>query len=337
MRHTNRLAIVVLAAACGSAHGAVNYWDFSVFSRSTIGSSGHGYGSQFGGASGAVGDAWFSSFGGRTNGAASPSLPLGFYGGGDLTLSGSIAGGVAVAGDVWMDNASIAGDVYAGGDLGGTGGSISGGASLGGAKVVGNQLTVAGSIASGQSITAPVDLSQASAYFSSFGGAVSSLAPTTTYTNAWGNLIINATGDLTVVELSQADFQSAWGVTVNGPGTVVVSVDGASLTFASKNWMYQGGASNASTLLTFADATSIQMSGGHDVNMLAPNAAVHYTAGTVTGNLIVGALTGSGSVAWGGGFQGGSAVVVPAPSGAAAIALGACGAMVIRRRRRFDR
>jgi choice-of-anchor A domain-containing protein len=97
--------------------------------------------------------------------------------------------------------------------------------------------------------------------------------------------------------------------------------------------MYQGGASSATTLLDLGDATSITMSGGHDVNILAPNAAVHYTSGTVTGNLIVGALTGSGSVAWGGGFQGASAVVVPAPSGAAAVALGAGGVLMIRRRR----
>lgn len=336
LRHLKTTVIVTLATACGSAHAAVNYWDFNVFSGSTIGSAGQGYGSQFAGASGAVGDAWFSNMGLRTSASASPSLPMGFYGGGNFVLSGGVhSGGVVAAGDVLMNNASVVGPVLAGGNLAGAGGSITGDAILGGTKITGNQLSVSGSILSNQTITEPVALGAAAGYFSAFSTAASALSPTTSYTNQWGNLVINASAPGAVVSIAAADFQSAWGISVAGPGAVIVNVDGTSLQFASKTWAYSGGASATSTLLNFAEANSITMTGSQTVNMLAPGADVRFTSGTITGNLVVGSLTGSGSTAWNGGFDGASFVSVPAPAGASLIAIAGC--VVGARRRRPQR
>ncbi|MBX3387902.1 MAG: choice-of-anchor A family protein [Phycisphaeraceae bacterium] len=325
-------AIMSAAALTSVASAAISYWDFNVFSRSTIGTSGQGYGSDFQGASGAVGNAYFSSFAARTMANSSPSLAAGFYGGANFTISGSVNnGGVNVAGNVTMNNASISGPVYGGGNLGGAGGSVNGNVSIAGTKTTGNQLTVNGSLSTGQAYAAALNLADASTYFHNAGNYAAGLASTTSYVNQWGELIINASGPLTVVNVNSSDFINAWGIRVVGSGPVVVNVGGTSLNFASKTWNYQNGASAVSTLLNLNQATSISMSGGHNVNILAANAATSFSSGVLTGNLIVGSLTGSGQVNWNeaGGFSG--SAMIPAPGGA--IVLAGAGLIVIRRRR----
>lgn len=325
-------AVIAMAGLASAANAAVSYWDFNVFSRSTIGSASKGYGSDFQGASGSVGDAYFSNFAAKTNANSSASLAYGFYGGGNFRLSGSVNnGGVNVAGTVTMNNASITGPVTGGGNLGGTGGSVNGNVSISGAKTTGNQLTVNGSLNTGQAYAAALDLAAVSSYFQSTGAYAANLNPTGNYTNQWGELIINANGPLSVVNISTSDFINAWGIRVVGAGTVVVNVAGSSLEFASKTWNYQNGASSASTLLNLNQATSVRMSGGHNVNILAANADTNFSSGQVTGNLIVGSLTGGGQVNWNadGGFSG--AALIPAPAGA--FILAGAGLIAFRRRR----
>jgi len=326
------VAMVAMAGMASAANAAISYWDFNVFSRSTIGSANQGYGSDFQGASGAVGDAYFSSFAARTMANSSPTLAAGFYGGGNFRIAGSVNnGGVNVAGNVTMNNASISGAVVGGGNLGGAGGSVNGNVSIAGSKTTGNQLTVNGSLNTGQAYTAALDLAAASTYFQSAGSYAAGLAPTGSYVNQWGELIINASGPLSVVNVNTSDFLNAWGIRVVGAGAVVVNVAGTSLNFASKTWNYQAGASAASTLLNLNQATTVNMSGGHNVNILAANAATSFSSGVVTGNLIVGSLMGGGQVNWNsdGGFSG--AAMIPAPGGA--IVLAGAGLIALRRRR----
>lgn len=306
MQATTRWLLIVIGSVAGAASSALasSYWDFNVFSGSTIGKADQGYGSSFVGASGAVGNAWFSSMGLRTDAAASPSLPMGFYGGGDFTLSGGVHhGGVFAAGDVTLNNASIAGGLDAGGNLAGAGGSITGDARLGGKKLAGNAVSVSGALSTKQTVDAPVDLKAAKSYFLALSESVREKAPTTMYSNQWGNLVIKASEPVSYVDISKSDFQGAWGVSISGSGTVVVNVIGDGFSFGSKTWTYSDGASAGTTLLNFADATSITMSGSQTVNLLAPKAAMSFSGGTITGNLIVGSLVGSGSAAWNGGFQ----------------------------------
>lgn len=324
------LTAAVVSILAGVAAADVSFWDLNVFSRSTIGASNQGYGSDFQGASAAVGNAYFNGFTVRAGSAFPTSLPGGFYGGGNFTLSGSVnEGGIYVAGNVTMNNASINGPVHAGGNLGGNGGSINGNVSLGGIKTAGNQLTVNGALQTGQAYQAPLDLASASAYFAALSSSAASHAPTAAYSNNYGELIINASGPATYVNLSQADFTSAWGITVKGSGAVVVNVAGSSVSVGYKTWNYQNGASSNSTLLNFGQATSLTLSGGA-VNVLAPLANTTFSSGLVTGNLIVNSLMGSGQVNWNGGFT--SFGQVPTP-GSVALLLSAGLFACVRRTR----
>lgn len=318
-----------IALACSTA-SAANYWDFNVFSRSTIGTPGQGYGSDFQGASGAVGDANFHGFTVKGVGGTSPSLARGFYGGGNFTLQGSVDhDGIEVAGNVTLNSGSVNGVVRAGGNLGGTSGSVNGNAWLGGIKTTGNPLTVSGSLNENQPFSPTVNLSAVSTYFANVGSYAANHAPTTNFSMNFSQMVINATGPLTVVNITAANLAGVWGIHVNGGGTVVVNLAGTNLSLTGLTWSYGGGSSAQKTLLNMNQATTINMSGSNEVNMLAANAAVHFSSGLVTGNLIVGSLTGSGQVNWNGGFEGGADV--PSAGGVSVLAL--AGLLASRRRR----
>lgn len=287
---------------------AATAWSFNVFSRSTIGTSTGGYGSSIAGTTGAVGDAWFSSISLRPN-SISTTLPCAFYGGGAFTLSGSVGtGGVCALGHVLVNNASITGDVRGGGNLGGTGGSVTGNVTITGTKTTGNPLTVTGTVTSGTAYSAPVDLAAISQYFLDVSTAVGALNATTTYTSQWGKITVPATGSLTIVSMSGAELNRAWGLEVSGSGVVVINITGTSATLSSKTWSFIAGASANTTLVNFPQATSVTLTGSHTVSFLAPQAAVAYSSGGIQGSLVAGSLTGSGSFTWNGGFTGASAL-----------------------------
>lgn len=328
----SRIGATAAVALAASAHAAVNYWDFNVFSRSTIGTANQPYGSDYQGASGAVGNAFFNGFTVRGVSGTSPSLTEGFYGGANFSLGGSVNnGGIETAGTVTLTSASVAGNIFAGGNLAGTRGTVMGNVRLGGIKTASNQLTINGTLTQNSTFTPTVNLNDVSSYFAGVGSYAAGLSPTTSYTNNFGELIVNASGPLTVVNFNTSDFINAYGIRIVGSGSVICNVPGSSLTFASKTWTYTNGASNANTLLNLNQAQTLNLSGGNTVNILAANAATNFSSGLVTGNLIVGSLTGSGQVNWSqlGGFGGGS--VVPAPG---VLALTGAGAIAVIRRRR---
>lgn len=315
-------ATIAVSAGAGAAlAGPVNMWDFNVFSRSTIGGANTGYGSSIQGAAGSVGSAWFSGFTGKSADGASPSLARAFYGGGDFTLSGSIPrDGISVAGTVYMNNASITGPVSAGHNLSGAGGSINGPVTLGGVKTAGQSLTVNGTINELTSYTSAFSLSEISESFRSVSDFAAGLTPTAAASNMWGQLIVTANAPTTVVNMNAVDLASAWGVKISGPGTVVINVLGSNVSFASKTWSYENGADPTTTLLNLNQASTFNLSGGdHNLSILAPYAATNFSSGVVTGNLVVGSLTGAGSVKWNpnGGFAG----QIPAPGAASLFAL----------------
>ena len=93
MTRTHAFASVAMLALVGSAaSAAINPWDFNVFSRSTIGTAGSPYGSDYQGAAGSVGNAFFNGFSLRDIASSSPSLAQSFYGGGTFTLGGAVNG-----------------------------------------------------------------------------------------------------------------------------------------------------------------------------------------------------------------------------------------------------
>lgn len=333
MKPAHALSVVATLALSAAAFATPNPWDFNVFSRSTIGAAGSPYGSDFQGAAGAVGNAYFGGFSLRDVAGSSPSLPRSFYGGADLRLSGQINnGGVETAGLFNVSSGTVFGNVNAGGNLGGTSGTITGNVTLGGIKTAGAGLTITGTLTQNQPFAATIDLAAISAFFLAQSNAAAGLASTTGITNSFGQLTVNTVAGTNIVSISAADLNSAHTFVVNGPGTLIVNVTGSAASLDSTTWTYQGGASSATTLLNYNAATSLTLSGGNIVNILAPNAAVGFTSGHVDGNLIVGSLMGGsfsgGQVNWtGSGFTG----VIPAPSAAGLLAVG--GLVAMRRRR----
>ncbi|MFO0859819.1 MAG: choice-of-anchor A family protein [Phycisphaerales bacterium] len=322
--------VASIAFACGSAQGAVNFWDFNVFSRSTIGTAGQGYGSDFQGASGAVGNAWFTGFTVKGVGGTSPSLARGFYGGGNFTLQGSVDhDGIEVAGHVTLNSGSVNGIVRAGGNLGGTSGSVNGNAVLGGVKTTGNPLTVSGSLLENQAFSPSVNLSAVSSYFAGVGNYAANHAPTSAFSMNFSQMVINASGPLTVVNLTTANLAGVWGINVVGSGAVVINLAGSNVSLGGLTWSYTNGASSKTTLLNINQASTLNLTGSNNVNILAANAATNFAYGLVTGNLIVGSLTGSGQVNWDGGFEGGASI----PSAGGVPVLIAAGLLASRRRR----
>lgn len=320
-----------VAGSAGIACAGPTFWDFNVYSRTTIGSASQGYGSSIQGATGAAGDAWFSSFSGRSWAQASPGLPGGFYGGGTLTINGGSigSGGVYVAGDARLNNVTITGNVNAGGNLTGTG-TVNGSAYLGGSYLSGNAMNIIGGVSNGGLQRSQIDVNSGAGYFAGASSYAGSLTTNVQYVNNWGEIVINASRALTVVNMTSAEFASAWGMRISGPGTVIVNVDGTQVTLGSKTWTYENGASSNTTLLNLKNATYLALSGGNNVNILAINAATNFSSGVVRGNLIVGSLTGSGSVEWNGGFSDSYAIPSPGMLGM----LATVGVVAVRRQRR---
>lgn len=326
-------ALAALAAASGSAFAVTNPWDFNVFSRSTIGAAGTPYGADFQGAGGAVGNAWFNGFSLRAVAGSSPSLPQSWYGGGTLSFGGQFNnGGIESAGTVTMNGAAVFGPVFSGGNLAGTSGTVNGSATLAGIKTAPGSLTVTGTLTQNAAFTPTVNLADISAYFLTQSNAAAGLANTTTASLSFGAYTVNTVAGVNVVTVAAADLFNAHTFNVNGPGTLIVNVTGASVTLDSTTWNYSGGASVHTTLLNYNQATAFNLGGGNIVNILAPSAATTFLSGHVDGNLIVGSLIGGnsfgGQVNWpSGGFTG----TIPAPSAAGLLALG--GAIATRRRR----
>ena len=332
MRAAVVATLLGVAGSAGIATAGPTFWDFNVYSRTTIGGEKQGYGSSIQGAIGAAGDAWFSSFAGRTSEKASPGLPGGFYGGGNLTItSGSIgSGGVYVAGDASLNGVDIAGDINAGGDLSGEG-TVKGAAYLGGSFLSGKVMDISDGVFGGSGgYKSPIEVKAAAEYFAGLSSYAGSLTTNGKYVNNWGEIVIDTNDALTVVNMTSSDIANAWGLRISGKGTVIVNVDGTEVKLGSKTWTYENGASSNTTLLNLTDATYLALSGDNNVNILAINAETNFSKGVVRGNLIVGSLKGEGSVEWDGGFTGSASIPSPGMLGM----LATVGVLAVRRQRR---
>ncbi len=315
------LGLGLLTSTAGA--GTVNPWDFNVYSLGDIGTSGLKYQSDFQGIAGAGGSTYFSSFSLHDIAAAGPGTPFSLYTGGDVQITGSIHnGGIEAAGSVSILGANVDGLISAGGDLLGTGGTVDGDVFLGGQQLAGGGVTINGTVTESTAFVPTVDLAAMSAFFLNASDVAGNLSATTAFTNSFGELQISAVSGLNVVNIDAASLSSAWGVEIDGPSDaiIILNVDDAAVAFDSLTWEYLGGASSGNTLLNLPSATDFDLSGGdHQVNILAPLAQTNFAYGLVTGNLVVGSLTGGGQVN-AGRFEGGTRV--PEPTGAALVCLG---------------
>ena len=287
------------AFALTSADFPFNPKYFNVYSGGDIGTSGTGYGSDFEGIAGVKGSFYVSGFSLHDIAAAGPGTGVSLYAGGDAVISGQINnGGIEAGGNVAINGTGVNGFVHAGGNLLGTSGNITGNVTLGGVKLAGGSVTVGGTLTTGIPYSAPVDLAKVDSYFTEVSSAFAALAPTTSPVNNWGELVITAVSGTNVVNISAADLEAAWGVTINGPADAVVIInvlDAGSLSIASPVFALNG-VPRENVLVNVANATSLALSSGNWVSILAINTNVHFSSGLVVGNLITNNLTGSGQV-----------------------------------------
>ena len=110
-----------------------------------------------------------------------------------------------------------------------------------------------------------------------------------------------------------------------------INVPDSNVLFDSLLWVYEGGIEPQNTLLNMPNATNLQFTGSHVVNVLAPLADAYCPAGLVTGNLIVGDLQGGIQVNLGH-FR---SVIVPEPASLCVLAMS--GIALLRRRYRVSR
>jgi choice-of-anchor A domain-containing protein len=343
-----RLSIYAIAIASIGSSAAIsqadtiNPWAFNVVSLGDIGTASQSYGSDFQGSAAVLGSAYFSGFSLHDVASAGVGTPYSLYAGGNVTITGSINnGGVEAGGNVTMNGASIFGQINAGGNLGGSGGTVYGNVTLGGTKTTGNPLTVTGSITSNTAVLPSVSLPGIGDYLRQTSQALGALPNNNVVVDQYhnGGLSVALNPGVNVVSLSSSDLHNAWGFTVTGSSnaTLVVNVTDANVTFDSTNWTYNGGVDAGQVLLNMANAETLALSGGNSVNLLAPNAATHFSSGVLTGNLIVGSLTGSGQV--NAGFFNSNAIPTYTPSSGqvpepATLAMLAFGGLLLARRRR---
>jgi choice-of-anchor A domain-containing protein len=147
--------------------------------------------------------------------------------------------------------------------------------------------------------------------------------------NQYGNLTFTAVKGINVIDIDQQTLHDAWAFTITGPAdaTVLINVLNAAVNLDNTTWVYQGGIAESSVVLNMPLATSLTLSQGNAVNILAPLATTQFQQGTVNGQLVVGNLYGGGVVT-GGSFNDHA---LPEP---ATLSLLALGTLAIMRRRR---
>lgn len=253
------------------------------------------------------------------------------HAGGQVTLgSGTYHGTVEAGGSVSLANATIKGSVLSGGNVVNTaGGRVNGDVQAAGSVNLTPQYTVVGQKSGGATYTPAVDHQALVDFFSGFSDAVAGMANSGTITNSYNALSVNATAGINVFTIDALALKSAYRFTVNGPEEAVVYVnvlgDGAAA-LDSTNWSYQGGITAGDVLLNYGrPTTSLALRGGNKVNILAPFASTSFSCGLVTGNLIVGGLSGGGQVNLGHFDHGRPADPVPEPATLLLLATGLAG------------
>jgi choice-of-anchor A domain-containing protein len=273
---------------------------FNVYSLNDIGSASSAYQSDIQGTCGAGGSVYFSNF--SLDGIASQWGYV-LHTGGNATLTGSYRGSL-----------DIDGSVRAGGNVSHfSGGTIYGDVSAAGSAIFNPSLTVWGTVTERSAYQPLVNHSVLSDYFMSQSANIASMSATGSYVNNYGGLVINAGSGINVIDIGASVLQSAWGVTVNAPSDAIVyfNVSGLDARLNWLTWQYTGGITADDVLLNFTEATSLILNGGGVMNVLAPLADTTFAQGQLTGNLVVGNLSGGGEV-HAGGFGHGADIPEPA-------------------------
>lgn len=268
---------------------------FAYFNVYSLGNINYSH-SDFEGKAGAAGNVSFDHFdlAKKDNGGYS------LLAGGNVTFTnGTFHGGVDAGKNISVGGILIDGDVHSGGSVSNNsaGGTIKGNVYAAGSTNLDQHITYF-SKHSGVAYVPEADLPGISKYFKDFSAEVGAWSNTGTIGSAWGTLSISANSGTNVFSLSAADMYAASTVKITGvKGSVVyINVMGANANLNSTTWKFFGGITADDVLLNYVNAATLSMTSANNVNILAPLADTIFHQGVVTGNLIVGNLTGSGQV-----------------------------------------
>ena len=273
-------------------------WALNVVLSGDLGSAEDPYQSDFEGAAAVGGSAWMAWF--SLNDVCAEPVPFSLFGEGDVTITGAVNhGGIEAAGQISLAGASVDGAVVGGGDLLEGSGHIAGDLTLAGEKRAGGEVSVSGTTREHCPYSPVLDLEALEDWFTEASDAMSALTPTCQASERWGELTIVLVEGVNVVELEASTIEQAWGITIQGPedAELYLNVRDEFLILEGKVWTYQGGVDARNTLLNLPEAQRLDISqGDHNVNILAPQAAVEFPSGLVSGNLVATSLAGGGQV-----------------------------------------
>lgn len=325
-------ALTLLLATTAQANPLADPFDyFNVYSLGSI----NYRNSDFQGKAGAARGVTLNGF------SLSVKNPNGYslHAGGQVTLgSGTYYGTVEAGGATSLANATIKGSVLSGGKVVNTaGGRVNGDVQAAGSVNLTQSYTVAGEKRDGVAYLPSVDHHALTDFFSDFSDAVAGMADSDTITSSYKALSVKATAGTNVFTIDAQALRSAYRFTINGPEEAMVYInvlgDGAAA-LDSTNWFYRGGITAGDVLLNYGrQTTSLALNGGNNVNILAPFASTTFSCGLITGNLIVGDLSGRGQVNLGHFEHGRSAEPVPEPATLFLLATGLAGLVGARSRK----
>ncbi len=220
--------------------------------------------------------------------------------GGDIAnYNGRYNGAIEALGNLTLANVFIDGDIISGRNVFSTsGGTVTGDIYASGIIHLTQSFNVEGNKWTGMPYSPLIDHNYVSGFFLDSSKDIGIMADTGNINNKWGALTLDAVSGINVFSLDAADLNSAHSVTINGPEDAVIYLNttGVAASLNSTNWYYHGGITPGDVLLNYSQAHSLSLSGGNNVNILAPFAETDFSSGLVTGNLIVGNLQGHGQV-----------------------------------------
>ncbi|RYD37139.1 MAG: choice-of-anchor A family protein [Verrucomicrobiaceae bacterium] len=179
-----------------------------------------------------------------------------------------------------------------------------------------------------------IDFDAAKTQYGGLSDKLAGMGANSNYSLSYGNLVFTGTdGALNTFTIKAADFQAASSMSINAPmgSTVVINVAGDLINFQNLGLTVKG-TDKSMVLYNFYEATSLNLAGLTVLgSVLAPDAHVKFSNGTIQGTLISDSMSGGGTFEYSA-FKGALPTAVPEPSGVALI--GAAGALALLRRRR---
>lgn len=315
--------VAVMAGMCSaSAYGSfANPWDYAVFGISGIGSNANGMGGSIKGGIASAGDIYLRSV--SLDGSQSDHAA---WARGSFNLqSGTVFGSILSQQGAHIQSANVKGPLMVGASLTGSSATITG------ATTIGDQNLSTNHIKGELSFGVPRlegDLGSVASYFLGVNQFVAQSKSNTGYTEEWGTLQIKASSGMNIIDITALALDQAHTVNVLAPSdaSIIFRVSGEKVSLDSLNWKFNGGADSSQVLLSFYEAETLALRGGHDVSMLAPLADATFS-GRLTGSLIADTVTGGGSI-----VGRSMSVPVPSPAGVAFFTLAAAGIILHRRR-----